>query len=58
MKWFMPDLYNMVLYFENPGYSSSIPAFKALVPDAWGAREYFDSLGSWASGDKFKPSAQ
>jgi len=34
MWMFMSDLYHMVEFFKDPGYSSDIAAFKEVVPDA------------------------
>ena len=54
MRLFMRDLYNMVLFFEKPGYSSDIAAFKLVVPDAQDAKAWFDAKGQWANGEKFQ----
>eukprot|EP00516_Mucochytrium_quahogii_P012172 CAMPEP_0203794104 /NCGR_PEP_ID=MMETSP0100_2-20121128/6286_1 /ASSEMBLY_ACC=CAM_ASM_000210 /TAXON_ID=96639 /ORGANISM=" , Strain NY0313808BC1" /LENGTH=327 /DNA_ID=CAMNT_0050698059 /DNA_START=473 /DNA_END=1453 /DNA_ORIENTATION=- len=51
--FFMNDLYNMVSYFENPGYSSPLEPFRKAVPDAMGPKEFFTYLGKWGDGEKF-----
>mmetsp|Transcript_1997 Transcript_1997/g.3520 ORF Transcript_1997/g.3520 Transcript_1997/m.3520 type:complete len:312 (-) Transcript_1997:185-1120(-) len=57
IQWvIMRGHYHMVKYFENPGYSSSVEAFRAVVPDAFGPKEFFTYLGQWGNGEKFTPS--
>ncbi len=51
---FMRELHKMAVFFENEGFSSSISEFLKIVPDAQGPREYFESIGQWSNGEKFK----
>ena len=44
----------MCLYIENEKYSSSITAFKEVVPDAMSAEDWFRSVGQYGNGEKFK----
>lgn len=57
---FMRDLYNMISYFEAvPGLSEavSIDEFKAVVPDAMTAEEWFRAKGKWSNGESFGASS-
>mmetsp|Transcript_15241 Transcript_15241/g.20155 ORF Transcript_15241/g.20155 Transcript_15241/m.20155 type:complete len:320 (+) Transcript_15241:103-1062(+) len=51
----IPDVYYMVSWFYEVGYSSSIEEFKKIVPDAMGPFEWFQAKGQWNNGDKFSP---
>jgi len=55
MRLAMRDLYNMVAFFENPGYSSSVEEFKAVVPDAQSPLDFFQAKGQWGNGEPFAP---
>jgi uncharacterized protein YbjT (DUF2867 family) len=50
------DLYGMLEYFKKNGGGApqSIPAFKELVPDAFGPDAFFAYLGKYADGTKIK----
>jgi uncharacterized protein YbjT (DUF2867 family) len=54
-KLFMKDLYYMVRFFEDQGYTSSIEDFKKVVPDAMGPLEFFQYKGKWSNGEAFAP---
>ncbi|KAJ1459489.1 hypothetical protein M885DRAFT_585838 [Pelagophyceae sp. CCMP2097] len=47
------DLYFMVRFFEETGYSSEISKFRAVVPNCMDARTWFKTKGQWADGTKF-----
>jgi len=48
---FLNDLHNMCLYFENDGgFKSDIDAFKAVVPTAMSAEDFFIFHGKFADG--------
>jgi uncharacterized protein YbjT (DUF2867 family) len=51
------DLYGMIQYFKKNGGGApqSIPAFKKLVPDAFGPDAFFAHLGKYSDGTKIKP---
>jgi hypothetical protein len=49
------DLYHMVRFFEETGYSSEVATFKAVVPDCMDAKTWFQEKGQWADGTKFEP---
>ncbi len=49
------DIAHMARWFEAGLPPVDTAPFKALVPDAWGFREYFKSRGKWASGEAFAP---
>ena len=54
MKWVIPDLYHMVLWFETTGYSADLATAKALIgPKAMDARAWFKHKGRWSTGGKF-----
>jgi uncharacterized protein YbjT (DUF2867 family) len=50
---FMGDLYHMVKWFEDVGYSADVEEFKRLVPDAQDAKAFFKAKGQWSNGEKF-----
>ena len=55
-RFLLPDLYNMVCWFESEGgnYSADPAKGRALVgPTALGPKEWFAAKGQWADGRKF-----
>lgn len=42
---FMGEMWHMVKFFEDPGYSASIEGSKKLVPDGMDAKAWFESKG-------------
>ena len=50
---FLGELHILFLYIEKNNWTSSVAAFKEVVPDAMGAEEWFASLGQFANGEKF-----
>lgn len=56
VMWLLPplwDLYAMVSFFEDTGYSADVDAFRELVPDAMDAKDWFKAKGQWADGGAF-----
>jgi len=52
---FMGEIYHMIQFFKDPGYSASVEEFQKLVPDAMNAEDWFRYKGEWSSpaGEKF-----
>ncbi len=53
LRLFLPDLWHMVEFFRDVGYSSDVAAFREVVPDALDARAWFRHKGRWASSEPF-----
>jgi len=47
------DLFRMITWMEDVGYSAGIDDFKKIVPDAKDGRGFFSAMGQWADGEKF-----
>jgi hypothetical protein len=47
-------VHDLADFFETGGFESSIQDFLEIVPDAQGAKEYFESIGQWSNGEIFK----
>jgi len=51
-RLFLKDLHNMFLYFEGGGPKSSPADFKAIIPDALSAEDWFRFHGTYSNGEK------
>ena len=59
MRMLIPDIYNMVLWLENNGYSADLEKARELVgPDVMDAKTWFEYKGQWANGEKFGTEAE
>jgi uncharacterized protein YbjT (DUF2867 family) len=52
-KLCMKDLYHMVRFFQDQGYTANLAEFKKVVPDAMGPLEFFQHTGTWSNGEAF-----